>query len=71
MAARTYSKASVERALEIHAARRLIQAWRVNEDHRYVITLSNGLYLELRTLREAWIFANGLGSAAQATRENA
>ena len=63
-----YSKESVERALQIHADKGRIGSWILDPDKpgdRYIVFLNSGVHLELRSLREAYVFVNGLASAAQ------
>jgi len=61
-----YTRESVERALSIHTDRGLIHRWRPVGDDRYRAELVDGAELELRSLREAYVFVNGLATAHHA-----
>lgn len=62
-----YTRDSVERALKFHSDKHRIADWQpdTEKDNRWNVVLSNGSELELRSLREAYVFVNGLASAAQ------
>jgi hypothetical protein len=62
----SYTRDSVERALDVHTSRGLLRAWNRVADDRYRASLTSGPDLELRSLREAYVFVNGLATAAQA-----
>jgi len=66
-----YTKASIERALEIHDREGRIQSWKPNlekADH-YLIYFHTQLEpLELRSLREVWIFLHGIMTAKNAIK---
>jgi hypothetical protein len=72
-----YTFETVERALSVHCQSGLIrsfQSWHVcprvgsGADRRYTVRLHNGEYLELRSLREAYVFVSGLASAAHSNQ---
>lgn len=68
-----YTRASVELALNLHAAGQRIRSWLTvapqnYEKPRYLIRLNDGTSLELRSLREAYILTSALASAAQKKR---
>jgi hypothetical protein len=53
----------------MHADKRRIGSWILDPrkpGDRYIVHLASGADLELRSLREAFVFVNGLASAAQA-----
>lgn len=60
----SYTPESVERALELHKASGLIREWGRNGDKRYFAVSARADRIELRSLREAYVYVNGLGHAA-------
>lgn len=70
--ARTYDRDSIHRALDHHTAAGRIRSWREAATPigtRIVVilnTIAQPGELELRNLREAWLFVAGLASAAGA-----
>lgn len=62
----TYTVDTVERALDIHKASGLIKEWGYKGGDRWFVVNSTGEPFELRSLREAYVLVNGLGSAANA-----
>lgn len=61
-----YTRETVERALDIHTESRLLRGWQRHPDRieRWYASVNGGDTLELRSLREAFVFVQGLGSAA-------
>ena len=63
-----YTEVSVSIAFYYHESTGLIRSWSTNES-RYIVDLSSGETLVLRSLREAYVFVCGLASAVQAFRK--
>jgi hypothetical protein len=61
-----YTRDSVQRALAVHTEHGLIRRWRPAGGDRYRAELVDGEELELRSLREAYVFVNGLATAHHA-----
>jgi hypothetical protein len=62
--------AAIGQALEHYRATGLIAAWRGDPAvFRWDVRLADGEEIELRSRREAWLFATALGAAARARRE--
>lgn len=62
----SYTVETVERALDLHKSSGLIKDWGYKGGDRWYIVNSTGDMFEVRSLREAYVLVNGLGSAANA-----
>lgn len=63
-----YNIETVTRALDIHLNAGLIRSWRYVSDFHFEVETTDGL-LQLRSLREAYVFVNGLASASHAVKK--
>ena len=68
MAKLSYTRESVERALAIHLDNGRIADCRLAGADKWDVRLFSGQWLELRSLREAYIFVQGLASGYQAEK---
>lgn len=66
MASKGYTQESVERALQHHLDGGRIRSWTPVSGLQYVVVLTSGDGLALKSLREAYVFVLGLASAEQA-----
>lgn len=65
---RSYTADSVARALDVHLAAGRIRGWQA-QGSRYTVELHRAADLELRSLREAYVFVAGLASAHMAPEQ--
>lgn len=65
---RTYTADSIARALDVHLDAGRIRGWNQNGT-RYTVSLNRADDLELRSLREAYVFVAGLASAHMAPEQ--
>jgi hypothetical protein len=66
---RSYNADSITRALDVHLDAGRIRNWQGLGNGRFVVSLHRADDLELRSLREAYVFVAGLASAHMAPEQ--